>query len=159
MRRVRQTSGQLQPLAPLVAQTLQQAGLGSVAWLGRLVQRWEDIVGPQLAGVTRPDRLRSRVLFVTVSDTIWMQQLMFYQSQLLQNIRQVFGDIPVRRLHFVLAVASPQPVQPAVAQVPEPLPLTATEEQRMMDDTCGIADPELRESIRRAWRQGWQAGR
>ena len=159
MRRARQTAGQLQPLAPLVAQTLQQAGLGRVAWLGRLVQHWEEIVGPQLASVTRPERMRSRVLFVTVSDAIWLQQLMFYQSQLLRNIRQVLGDIPVSRLHFVLAVASPQLMQSEVAKVLEPLPLTATEEQQVMDGTSGIADAELRESIRRAWRQGWQAGR
>ena len=76
----------LQPLAPILTQSLRQAGLGRVVVLGRLLQHWEAIVGSQLARVTRPDSLRARVLFITVTDAIWLQQLMFYQAQVLENI-------------------------------------------------------------------------
>ena len=151
----------LQPLAPLVVQTLQRAGLGRVVLMSRLSRRWEEIVGPQLATVAQPESVRSRVLFVTVTDALWMQQLIFFQSQLLQNIRRVLGDVPIARLHFTLATAPMRPTRStgkAAAEV-EPLPLTAAEERRVLADTEGITDPELRELVRRAGRSGWQAER
>src|SRR5688572_9081833 len=70
--------GALQAMAPLVAQTLRQRGLGHLVLLGRLVQHWHDIAGPPLATVTQPDSIRGRVLFITVSDAIWLQQVTFY---------------------------------------------------------------------------------
>jgi len=41
----------------------------------------------------------------------------------------------------------------------EPLPLTAVEEQQVQEGTASIADPDLREAVRRAWQRGWQARR
>jgi hypothetical protein len=149
----------LQPLAPLVAQTLQRAGLGRVVLLSRLTQRWEAIVGPQLAAVARPDSVRSRVLFIVVTDAIWLQQLIFFQSQLLRNMRNVLGEVPIDRLHFALAIPAVQSASCHAVVEAEPLPLTTAEEQQVLADTEGISDPELREVVRRAWRRGWQAGR
>jgi hypothetical protein len=146
-------------MARLLGQTLQEAGLGRVALLGRLVQRWEEIMGPQLAAVTHPENVRGRVLFVTVAETVWLQQLMFYQSQILRNMRQVLGDVPIRRLHFVLAVTMRQSTAPQVAPAVAPLLLSAAEERQIWEETHGIADPELRELVRRTWRKGWQARR
>jgi hypothetical protein len=159
MRHAQQGKGALQPIAPLVAQTLQQAGLGRVALLGRLAQCWQEIVGPHLAAVTHPENIRGRVLFVTVTEAIWLQQLMFYQSQLLQNMRRVLGDVPVNKLHFVLAVTARPAVLPQSVPAMEPLSLTAAEERQVVEETNGIADPELRELVRRTWRKGWQVGR
>jgi len=33
------------------------------------------------------------------------------------------------------------------------------EEQQMQEGTASIADPDLREAVRRAWQRGWQARR
>ena len=149
----------LQPLAPLVVKTLQRAGLGQVVLLSRLTRRWEEIVGPQLALVARPESVRSRVLFIAVTDAVWLQQLIFFQSQLLQNIRRVLGNVPIARLHFTLAVPTTRSLPCNVVSEAEPLPLTVAEEQQVLADTESISDPELREVVRRAWRRGWQAGR
>ena len=150
----------LQALAPVLAQALRQRGLGHVVLLARIVQHWCTIAGPQLATVTQPESLRARVLFVTVSDAIWLQQVTFYHAQLLENMRRILGDVPITRLHFTLAMSSPpQPVCSSPEEVLEPVPLTAVEEQQVQEGTAGIADPELREAVRRAWQRGWQARR
>ena len=153
-------AGALQALAPALAQALRQRGLGHLVLFGEIVRHWSDIAGPQLAAVTQPQSIRARVLFIMVSDAIWLQQITFYQAQLLENIRSVLGDVAITRLHFTLVMSSSQ--QPALApprQEPEPLPLTAVEEQQMQESTVGIADPDLREAVRRAWQRGWQARR
>jgi predicted nucleic acid-binding Zn ribbon protein len=167
---LRDHTSALQPLATLVALTLRRAGLGRVVLMSRLLRHWEEIIGPQLAAVAQPEAVRSRVLFVTVTDDIWLQQLMFYQSQLLQNIRNVLGEVSITRLHFSLASslspprgrrgdARPESSEPEAAGAADPLPLTTAEEQQVVAGTEGIADPELRDAARRAWRVGWQAGR
>lgn len=151
--------GVLQALAPIVVQALQQRGLGHLVLLGRLLQHWRDIAGPQLVTVTQPDSIRARVLFITVSDAIWLQQVTFYQTQLLENIRRVLGDVAITKLHFTLARSSRQAVLSSPEETPEPLPLTAAEAQQVQEGTADIADPDLREAIRRAWQRGWQARR
>jgi hypothetical protein len=160
MRRPASKRGDLQPLAPVVEQVLYQAGLGRVTLLSHLQQQWEAIVGPQIAAVTHPEGVRGRVLFVTVSDAIWLQQLTFYHAQLLQNIRQGLGDVPIVRLHFALA-SSPQPLAAGAEAMStsQHLPLTGEEERQVLESTAHIADAELREAVRRAWRRGWEAKR
>ena len=158
----RQTSNAsaLQALAPVLAQALSQRGLGHLVLLARVVQHWPTIAGSQLAAVTQPESIRARVLFVTVSDAIWLQQVTFYQAQLLENMRHVLGNVPITKLHFTLARSSLH--QPGLSSPEEtlgPLPLTAVEEQQVQESTAGIADPELREAVRRAWQRGWQARR
>lgn len=158
----RQTSnaGAWHSLAPVLEQALRQRGLGHLVLLARLVQHWHRIAGPQLAAVTQPESIRARVLFVTVSDAIWLQQVTFYQAQLLENMRRVLGDMPITKLHFRLAMSAPrQPVGSAPEAIVEPLPLTAGEAQQVQEGTAGITDPELREAVRRAWQRGWQARR
>jgi predicted nucleic acid-binding Zn ribbon protein len=150
----------LQAIAPVLAQALRQHGLGHLVLLGQIVQHWSTIAGTQLMAVTQPESIRGRVLFVTVSDAIWLQQITFYQAQLLENIRSVLGEVSITKLHFALAMSSPrQPVLSLPEEDLEPLPLTAVEEQQMQESTAGIADPELRETVRRAWQWGWQARR
>ena len=158
----RQTTnaGTLQALAPALAQALRQRGLGHLVLLGQIIRYWHAIAGPQLAAVTQPESIRARVLFITVSDAIWLQQITFYQAQLLENIRSVLGNVALTRLHFTLAMSSSRPpvLSPPEAGL-ESLPLTAVEEQQMQEGTASIADPDLREAVRRAWQRGWQARR
>jgi predicted nucleic acid-binding Zn ribbon protein len=150
----------LQSIGPVLAQALRQRGLGHLVLLGQIVQHWRTIAGPQLTAVTQPESIRARVLFVTVSDAIWLQQITFYQAQLLENIRNILGDVPITKLHFTLAISSSrQPVLSPPEEDLEPLPLTAVEEQQMQEDTASITDPDLREAVRRAWQRGWQVRR
>jgi hypothetical protein len=152
--------GALQALAPALVQALRQRGLGHVVLFGEIVRHWYAIAGPQLAAVTQPESIRARVLFIMVRDAIWLQQITFYQAQLLENIRSILGDVAITRLHFTLAMSSlRQPVLLPPEPGQEPVPFTAAEEQQMQESTAGIADPDLREAVRRAWQQGWQARR
>src|SRR5215468_12393817 len=96
----------LQTIASVLAQALRQRGLGHLVLLGQIVRHWDTIAGAQLTTVTQPESIRGRVLFVTVSDAIWLQQITFYQAQLLANIRSVLGNVAITRLHFTLAMSS-----------------------------------------------------
>jgi hypothetical protein len=147
----------LRPLGTILELTLQQVGLEQLVLLGRLIRAWPEIVGAPLAKVARPQRLRARVLFVTVNDAIWLQQCTFYHTQILSNIRKTLGDVPIAKVHFSLAMAVPPPLLPEADISSEVCPLTLEEDQQVCAGTAHVADPELRDILRRAWRRGWQA--
>jgi len=151
----------LQPLHVVLTNALRQAGLDNVATLVALQRRWTDIAGSQLAAVSLPVRLRWGELLISVSDAIWLQQMTFYQARLRDNIRSVVGDVKVSNLRFGLAYAAEQPSRPSIS-AKGPIPpavLTADEERRVQAGTACIADAELREAARRAWRQDLLAKR
>ncbi|GIX46656.1 MAG: hypothetical protein KatS3mg131_0867 [Candidatus Tectimicrobiota bacterium] len=148
----------LQPLAAVLPHALQRLGLGQLAWLGTVVQHWRDIVGEQLAAVTSPVNLRRQVLFVAVKDPLWLQELAFYQARVLDNLRRRLGEVPIRKVHFILATSAPTPPAPAPPAVAA-VSLSAAEAQELQETTAAIRDPEVREAVRRAWRKGWQTRR
>lgn len=151
----------LQPLHVALTDALRQAGLDNVVTLAALQRNWTAIAGSQLAAVSHPVRFRWGELLISVSDAIWLQQMTFYQARLRDNIRSVIGDVKISNLRFVLAYASDHrsgpPVSPAGPA--KPTLLTADEERRVRDGTACIADAELREAARRAWRQDLLAKR
>jgi predicted nucleic acid-binding Zn ribbon protein len=144
----------LQPLAPVLVRTLHEAGLAHVMVEGQLARHWKDIVGAQIAAVSHPERVHSQVLFVAVSDTVWLQQLTFYQAQVMQNIRRVLGDVPIAKVRFVLASA-PYTSAQRLAEGAQGRALTTVEERQIESATADIGDADLRERIRCAWRRAW----
>ena len=152
----------LQPLHVALTDALQQAGLDNVVALVALQRNWTAIAGSQLAAVSHPVRFRWGELLISVSDAIWLQQMTFYQAQLRRNIRSVVGNVRVSNLRFVLAYASDEPPRPRTStegSTQQPELLTADEEHRVREGTACIADAELREAARRAWRQDLLAKR
>lgn len=162
MKRQRHKMSKLVELGTALEELLQQCGLEHLGLLQRLIQRWPEIAGPHIALISQPLRIQFQVLFISVSDAIWHQQILFYQSQLLQNIQYVLGAVPITRLHFTLASAasSPAALPPSLPTEP-PLrePLTAEEERQIHEGTMSIADPGLREAVKQAWRRGLQIRR
>ena len=148
-----------EPVGAVLEAVLQQGGLKSLALLMQLSKHWQTIAGPQLATVSHPVRVQTAVLFVAVADAIWLQQFTFYQAQLLRNIYRVLGNVPIAKLHFVLATAGQRQVtdEPTAAQ--GHTALTAEEEEQIEEATAAIGDTELREMARRVWRRGWQVRR
>ncbi len=51
--------------------------------------RWEEIVGPELAEVTIPEKIvRGKVLYLRVIDSVWAQEIALMKPQLLEQIRR-----------------------------------------------------------------------
>lgn len=63
--------------------------------LGRLVNAWKDIVGLQLAHKTCPTRLIRGCLYLAVSDSQWMQTLLFLKGAIIDKLNQLFPDMKI----------------------------------------------------------------
>jgi predicted nucleic acid-binding Zn ribbon protein len=58
----------------------------------RLQSRWPEVVGEVLAAHTAPSRIRFHKLYVTVENSMWLHQLTFLKSSILEKIHSKVGQ-------------------------------------------------------------------
>jgi len=84
----------------LLGGVLDDLGLESAARAFRVGERWEEIVGPEVARHGKPVGIRGEVLEVGVDSSVWCQQLQLRQREILAELRRVLGDDAPRQLRF-----------------------------------------------------------
>lgn len=63
--------------------------------LGRLRSNWKDVVGIQMAHKTCPQRLIKGRLFLSVSDSQWLQTLVFIKPRILEKLQETFPELKI----------------------------------------------------------------
>jgi hypothetical protein len=52
---------------------------------------WKEVVGSTYAENSQPSKIRKKQLTVTVSNSIWLQELTFYKETILEKINRKLG--------------------------------------------------------------------
>ena len=71
-----------------------------------VLELWPEIVGEQLARVTRVKGLDEDALFVEVRSSAWLMELSMMKDDFLERVNERLGEAPVERIVFVLAETS-----------------------------------------------------
>lgn len=58
----------------------------------RVFQRWPDIVGPEMATRSFPDRWDRGTLYVAVTGSAWAQELRLMREPILARLAEIAGD-------------------------------------------------------------------
>jgi len=103
---VRRRRSEFEALADLVPKVLKDLGLDAPAGVLRIVDRWEEAVGPEIAAHCRPVSLRDGRLEASVDSSVWCQQLQLQLPQILEALREVFGDEAPTQLWFRVGSAT-----------------------------------------------------
>lgn len=133
----------------LLDSLLQGWGLNERLQQYRAVLIWDDVVGPQIAARTRPERIRDGVLEVCVDQPVWMQQLQLLKPQLLAKLNARLGDAPLRDIFLKRgklkgsAATGSSPAAPSWRTVA----LSGEEEGELRDLLAGVDDQELRRGL------------
>ena len=69
-------------------------------WEYRLQTQWRGIVGEVLAAHTYPTKIRFRKLFVAVENSVWLHQLIYLKSTLLEKIQSNTPDLSLNDIVF-----------------------------------------------------------
>jgi len=83
---------------------------------------WEETVGEALARKARPTKIRNGKLFVTVSNSVMMQELQFAKVMLREQLNKKLGASVVRDIMFVIGRVSDRVLRQSIpAQRPLPV--------------------------------------
>ena len=91
------------PLAALLPEALKGMKLDAHAQVARIAAAWPEIVGPQLAGNTRPAQLENKILLVYVSHPAWIMELRgAMTAEILARLQARFGKNVLQNLRFAI---------------------------------------------------------
>lgn len=77
---------------------LTQMGSPPARFLGDFDSSWSDVVGPVLAGHTRPAEFVSGVLSVVCDDQAWASQIRWSEAQIRTRISELFEGLELKRI-------------------------------------------------------------
>jgi predicted nucleic acid-binding Zn ribbon protein len=86
------------PLSSAISGLLDAEGWALSAATGSVFGRWAEIVGADVAGHTRPERLADGELTVVADSTAWATQVRLLAAQLVLRLNAELGDGTVLRV-------------------------------------------------------------
>ena len=113
---------------------------------------WDTVVGPDIAKKAQPNVLRKNVLWVSVADSVWMQQLHLLKEMLLKKLNKRIRKERLSDIRFQLDVdlvrgekkERGEPTGPA--SLPDPARIE--EFDHMLES---IEDEHIRAAIKECW--------
>jgi predicted nucleic acid-binding Zn ribbon protein len=58
----------------------------------RLLHNWREIIGDEIASVTKPVKIEEGVLYLRVSDPVWRTELQFILKEIRAKIDREIGE-------------------------------------------------------------------
>ena len=92
--------GATESLGALIPRVLEDLGLDRAGGALRLLQIWDEALGPELAPHCRPDGVRGDVLHARVADSAWMQRLQLEKPRILARLEAALGQPAARDLRL-----------------------------------------------------------
>lgn len=84
----------------LLGSLLQGLGLDERLHQYRAMTIWNEVVGPQIAARSKPERIREGVLEVCVDQPTWMQQLQLLKPQILAKLNARLGEGTLQEIYL-----------------------------------------------------------
>jgi len=134
-----------------------------------ILKQWPEIVGEKLVYQTRPKKLKNKILFLSVSNPIWAQELNFIKDKLIKKINQTLKQKIVRDIRF--QVNQTNHVTPmAIGEIPPTwhnVVIQPKEIKKIEVSLAAISDEKLKSQLKtilikdkklKTWRlnQGWR---
>ncbi|MGE0680124.1 MAG: DUF721 domain-containing protein [Candidatus Binatia bacterium] len=99
----------------------------------RVWEVWEEAVGRLVARKAQPSKIQRGKLFVTVSNSTYLQEMQFYKARIRDAVNQRLGAPVVKDIFFVLGrvqEATARPAQPPRRPLPPFKELTVPKLER-----------------------------
>lgn len=108
---------------------------------------WNDLVGKTIARNAQPEKIRNGTLFVKVTSPVWMQQLQFMKSMIIDKLNQRLRQDVVKNIFFMVGhidVAEEVQEQPRASEANET-------SEREIDEKflTAIDNPEIRDAFKK----------
>ena len=89
------------PMGDLVKQVLDKVGLDRKQAETEIVKVWNQIIDPTVTAHAQPDGIRNGTLFVNVSNSVWLSEIVrYHRRDILQRLQTSFGKKVIARISF-----------------------------------------------------------
>ncbi len=90
-------------IGAVLSHVLEKHGVGDQVRRMEVLELWPELVGEQLAQVTRAKGIDDATLFVEVRSSAWLMELNMMKGDFLERVNARVGEAPLERIVFVLA--------------------------------------------------------
>ncbi len=115
-----------------------------------LERRWGEVVGPQLAMVSRPARVEKGTLTIWATEAVWVNSMLFLRSEIRSKVNAMFRGPEVEQVMIVqnnkVAIPSSRVDRNPPA---EEKPLTEPERMEMENALSSVSDSQLCSTFKR----------
>lgn len=88
----------------------------------RVWEVWEEAVGRLVARKAQPTKIQRGKLFVSVSNSAYLQEMQFYKAHIRDAVNKHLGSLVVKDIFFVLGRVQESAARPAPPPRQRPLP-------------------------------------
>ncbi len=106
------SSSEPRTIQEVLARLQRELQMPDVSGLAALGDSWSEIVGVQLAQHTTPLSVHDGLLTVGVDDKVWMTQLRYLETQLVEACSRFVGAGSVTKVHMVLTTGEREARRP-----------------------------------------------
>lgn len=141
------------PIRTLLASLIATKGWEERVELHKVFAFWNELVGPDIARQAQPHVIRKTVLWVRVSDSVWMQQLHLLKVMLLDKLNGRLRKNKLTDLRFQLdTTLGRDQGGGADRQAARPARFPSAERQKEFESLLAtIDDEEIKAAIRKCW--------
>lgn len=61
---------------------------------------WDEVVGPAISKNARPSWIKNKILRVTISDPIWLQEIKFIEESIKEKLNEKLGRKAVEKIEL-----------------------------------------------------------
>jgi hypothetical protein len=152
MRRGYRRSG-LSNLGSVLKGSLDSLGLRHKVAEQQAAEKWREVVGPQIAGVTFVESVRDGVLFVSCKSSMWASELTLHTPDILKKLEKAVGRKVITDIRFGARGFKRRSSQDESKEdefEPETVQLTEDEKEEAAKAAAQVDAMELAEKIERA---------
>ncbi len=114
----------------------------------RLLGAWAEAVGEGVAERTQPMRIEKGVLFLKVTNSVWMQQLQFMKEFILKKLHEKTGIDLVQDLRFYIGeVENPVKDEGRQSSKKDLPALSKSDMENIARQVSGVRDPEMKKML------------
>jgi hypothetical protein len=114
----------------------------------RLLGAWAEAVGEGVAERTQPMRIENGVLFLKVTNSVWMQQLQFMKELIIKKLHEKTGIDWVQDLRFYMGevgdLVQGEERQSVKRDLPPP---SESDMENIARQVSGVRDPEMKKIL------------
>mgnify|MGYP005849136409 CR=1 FL=1 len=87
-------------IGSIIKQYIKDSDLGKKLKRYSIFNHWQEIVGRDISNKTRPEKLFKGILYISVANSIWANEMSLMSRKLVGKINEYIGEDTVRELRF-----------------------------------------------------------